>query len=175
MQALIDFIVKNLLALWPVTRVDEWEHGLVVRGGRIQRTLGGGLHWRWPFFDVVKKWPANIIALDLLTAAVTTRDGKPVSVSANLCYQVTSISLMWRNLWNSENTLAKIAVGDIATYCAGEDWSHLATERHTVEAEIKQRLNTRCSPWGIEIESVRLTDLVVVRGHRHYVDGMATK
>lgn len=173
MQALIDFIVKNLLAIWPVTRIDQWEHGLVVRGGHIQRTLGVGLHWRWPFVDVVKKWPANLIALDLPAASVTTRDGKSVAVSANLGYRVTSISLMWLNLWNSENTLAKITVGELASYCAGEDWAHLASERRKVETEIVQRLNERCSDWGILIESVRLTDLVATRGHRHYVDGMA--
>src|SRR5688500_17486861 len=127
MQALIDFIIRNLLALWPITRIDQWQQGLLVHGGIVKRELGPGLHWRWWFVEEVKKWPANTVCVDLATAAITTTDGVPDAVSANVMYHMTSIRLMWLNIWNTEHTLKNVALGVIATTCATETWESLRT------------------------------------------------
>lgn len=170
MQALIEFLTKNILALWPIARVNTWECGLVVRGGNIQREIGPGLHWRWWFIDEVKKWPSNEIALDLATAAITTTDGKSVAISANLSYRVTSIDALWREVWNVETSLGKVALGEIATFCATKDWCGLQSEREKLERSLEKQLNNRVARWGLLIVRVCLTDLVLARPHRHYLD-----
>lgn len=37
MQALIDFLIRNLMALWPLARVNEWNRAILVRLGKIRR------------------------------------------------------------------------------------------------------------------------------------------
>ena len=170
MQALIDFIIKNLLAIWPIVRIDEWEMGLVLRGGRITREIGPGLHWRIIFVDLVRKWPANEVALDLETGSIVTVDGKAVSVSANISYRMVSIAKMFRSTWNTERTIALIAVGHIASDCASMTWDQLRNRR-TVEASLLASLCAAMEPRGIEVLGVRLTDCVPSRAHRHYHDG----
>ncbi|HEX8321025.1 hypothetical protein [Longimicrobium sp.] len=54
MQALIDFIIRNLMAFWPLARVNAWEIGLRVRLGHVREELRTGIHWRWPFLDEVR-------------------------------------------------------------------------------------------------------------------------
>jgi regulator of protease activity HflC (stomatin/prohibitin superfamily) len=170
MQALIDFIIRNLMSLWPIVRVNEWQVGMVVRAGRIQRELPPGLHWRWWFIEEVKTWPGNEVALDLDTAAVTTSDGHAIAVSANIGYRVISLRDMWRGLWNTEASLGKLALGIIATECARQEWEYLRTQRVPLETELRATLNAQMGRWGVSIERVHLTDLVIAKPHRHYMD-----
>jgi regulator of protease activity HflC (stomatin/prohibitin superfamily) len=172
MQALIDFIIRNLLQLWPIARVYSWQQGMRVRRGVIREELGPGLHWRWWFIDEVNTWPATQQALDLATASITTTDGVAVSISANVAYRMISIRLMWLHVWNTQKTLGQLVLGEIATQCAQRAWAELRDQRVTLESSLVTAINARVIPWGIEIDRVHLTDLVITRGHRHYVDGM---
>jgi regulator of protease activity HflC (stomatin/prohibitin superfamily) len=173
MQALIDFIIRNLLALWPITRVSTWHQGLRLRGGIAEEELGPGLHWRWWFIDEVKQWPSNIMAADLPTAAITTTDGYPVAVSANIVYRMTSIRLMHIAIWSPDVTILKVAAGEIASLCAIESWEGLRTNRPRLESRLTASLNERVAPWGLCVDRVHLTDLVLLaKPHRHYVEGM---
>jgi regulator of protease activity HflC (stomatin/prohibitin superfamily) len=172
MQALIDFLIRNLLALWPVARVYSWQHAFRVRNGVAAEELSPGLHWRWWFVDEVRTWPSTQQALDLATASITTTDGYSISISANMAFRVTSIRAMWLNVWNTTATLSQRAIGEIASLCARESWDSLRSDRSALERNLVDALNALAGDWGIEILQVRLTDLVITRGHRHYLDGM---
>lgn len=171
MQALIDFLIRNLLALWPIARVHEWKQGLLVRNGRIRRELPPGLHWRWWFIEEVLTWPANTIAQDLETAAVTTTDGTSVAISANYAYRMLSIAKMYRGVWNTEPTLNRLILGCIATHCAQEAWDYLQHNRADLEARLVVAVNAKVTHWGVVVDTINLTDLVRVRPYRHYMDG----
>lgn len=172
MQALIDFVIRNLLQLWPIARVYSYQQGMRVRRGVIREELAPGLHWRWWFVDEVQTWAATQQALDLATASITTADGVSVSVSANIGYRMTSIRAMYLNVWNTATTIRLLALGEIASHCARLSWAELRGPRAAFEASLVGALNQRVTPWGLVVERVHLTDLVVTRGHRHYVDGM---
>lgn len=96
MQALIDFLLRNLRALWPIEAVDEWQRAILVRGGLIVRELEPGLRWRWPFLDRVVTWPASEVVLDLGTSTITTADGITAALSGNLSYQLVDMAKAWR-------------------------------------------------------------------------------
>jgi regulator of protease activity HflC (stomatin/prohibitin superfamily) len=171
MQALIDFIIRNLLALWPIARIYDWQVGMVVRGGRITRELGPGLHFRWWFIDEVKTYPSTDIGLDLPTGSITTLDGVPISVSANLTYRMTSIAQAWRSLWNCENTLKLIAIGELTSYCAQRTWQTLCEDRALHETRLRERLDAAALQRGCTIVRLSLTDCIRTHAHRQYIDG----
>lgn len=170
MQALIDFIVRNLLALWPIARVYDWQEAMRVRNGRIKEELSPGLHWRWWFIDEVKVWPGNEVGLDLAAGSVTTSDGQAISVSANVSYRCVSIAKMYRALWNHESTLKLVAIGHIASECATMTWAQLR-ERRNLEASLLVSLNATMNVRGIEVISIRLTDCVPSHAQHLYHDG----
>lgn len=175
MQALIDFLVRNALKFWPLARVYSWQQGLLVRAGLIVRECPPGLSWRWPFLDEVLTWPSTEQSYDLETAAITTTDGEAVALSANLALRLTSIRQLYETVWNTEATIRRLALGEIASYCAQQAWPALQGERAALEATILARLNAQCRAWGFVVTRVRLTDLVRARPHRHYVDGLPSR
>lgn len=171
MQALIDFVMRYIAALWPVVCVREWETALMVRNGHIRQPLGPGLHWRWWFIEEVKRWPAVEVALDLDTAGITSTDGVSFVLSANIGYRLVDISQSWRSLWNMESTMKKTAIGIIATSCSTYSWSGLCMSRESVEYRLLTELNQLFGSWGLQVTRVHLTDLIQGRAHRQYLDG----
>ena len=172
MQALIDFLIRNLLALWPITQVDEWQAAMMVRNGRIHRVLSPGLHWRWWFIEKKVQYPATEVVLSLPTCSVTTRDGRAIAVDANFGYRLVDIAKNWRSIWNLEKTLTAAAAGIICSEMATKDWSELqGAARRDREAEIMASLNAFAAERGMVVARVHLVACVEARQHRHFVDG----
>lgn len=173
MQALIDFIIKNFLKIWPVSKVTEWSTAMRVRGGKIQSEIAKpGLVWRWPVLDEIVTYPTSEIGIDLDTATITTTDEKTVTISANLAYRCISIKQMWKGVWSTDVTIKNNALGEIAAQCAAMSWVDLRSNRTEMERRLVAALNVRAKQWGVEVMHCNLTDLVQSRQYRHYVDGM---
>lgn len=173
MQALVDFIVRNLMALWPVALVKEWELAIMLRSGRINRSLGPGLHWRWWFIEEKKAWPGQEIVIDLPVGSCTSADGRTLTISANLGYKVTDYTTYLRSVWNGEASLKATAIGFLTSTVAGKEWAALATDRKGLEAELRDSLGAVVAPWGVAITRVYLTDLVEARQYRLFGDPKA--
>lgn len=172
MQALIDFIIRNLLALWPIAQVYEWECGMMVRRGKIQRVLSPGLHWRWWFIDEKRTWAATECVISLPTGAVTTADGESIAIDGNLGYRLHDIVMSWRTCWNMDASVKALAQGVICSHLATRTWPELQGDaRKTVEAHLVTLLNEQTAVWGIEVSRVHLVACVRARQHRHFIDG----
>lgn len=170
MQALIDFIVRNLLALWPIARVYDWQQAMIVRGGRIRRELSPGLHWRWLFLEEVKVWPSTECVVDLKTGAITTIDDVAVVLSANVGYRLESIRKAWATVWNLEESLRAVAIGRLSSYAAALEWADLTGDRAELERQMLDDLNAAIAEWGLKVTRVHLTDCVKARQHRLFMD-----
>lgn len=141
-----------------------------MRGGKAKDELPEGIHWRVPVLDEIIKYPKSEIAINLEPAAITSVDGKPFVLSANVTYKLTSIKKMYTNLWDVENSLKTMALGKIASSCAVESWEYLATNREDLEQGLLEELNEEFKDFGVQVLRVHLTDLVLAKPMRHYLD-----
>src|SRR3954465_3240150 len=135
MQYLIDFIMRNLLQLWPIARVYEWEQGMIVRRGRIQRVLSPGLHWRWWLVDEKRVWPSTEVVITLPTGAVTTADGESIAIDGNVGYVLVEMLKSYRTVWSMDSSLKALAAGVICSELATRQWTDLQGDvRGAIEA-----------------------------------------
>lgn len=172
MQELLHFLLDQFWELCPLFRVEEWELGMLVRGGKILRELAPGIHWKVPYLDEIKTHTSAEVVIDLATAAVETSDGIPFAVSANIAYCMESIAANYRAVWDGEESLQRLALGRIASYLAEKDAAHLRADRGALERRLRTDLNRSVKDWGLNVTRVHLTDCVRIRAHRHYVDGI---
>lgn len=172
MQALIDFIIRNVLQLVPFARVYEWQVGMMVRKGRIQRDLAPGIHWRWWFIDEARTWPRVECVVSLSTGAVTTADGESIAIDGNIGYAMVDIAKAFRRVWNTEASVKALAMGIICSTIAQRPWRDLQGDsRAPLEAELLEKVNAATTEWGIAIKRVHLVACVRARQHRHFLDG----
>lgn len=171
MQPLIDFIIDNLLALWPIARVEFWETALRVRFGKDKDILQGGrLHWRWPFADEIEKEPTVIQTLNLAACSVMTSDGKSITISGNVSFRVVNIRKYWRTIHDGHDTLGNILAGRLASVCMGNDFKTLHWEWDELHEEVRGSLQKAVTKYGIRIVGVDLTDFVPTKQYRLYLD-----
>jgi regulator of protease activity HflC (stomatin/prohibitin superfamily) len=170
MQALINFIIANLKAIWPVSRVYGWQHGLLIRGGKLQRELAPGLHWRWSILEEVYTAYSTEQTVDLPTAAITTSDGKSLALSANIAYRVISLKTLWGAVSNIQQSITNVAIGYLATECTKRSWGDLTSGRENLQAELAEHMSRQLSAWGVEVTRVFITDLVEARQWRVFSD-----
>ena len=172
MLDLVRFLLDGLLLLWPFVIVDEWEHAMLVRRGIITRELGAGIHFRWPLLDRVETYPRVEQVEDLYVAVVETSDNIPFAVSANIAFRMVSLPQNWRAVYDSDESLTRLAIGRIASTIAARPMEALRRDRGVLERNLRSDLNAAVKDWGIKITRVHITDCVRVRALRHYVDGV---
>lgn len=155
MQALIDFIVRNLVGLLPFVRVEAWNKAVRVRWGVLKEELEPGFQWRIPYVDDIRTYPQTECVADLRTAAITTTDGEAVVISGNIGFRCVSIRQMWETVWSVDDSIRHLALGRLSSECALRAWSDLhGAGRAALEEEMRVSLNASVSGWGVEVTRV---------------------
>jgi regulator of protease activity HflC (stomatin/prohibitin superfamily) len=173
MQALIDFVVRNILQLLPFLFVQSWNAAVRVRCGKIREELAPGFHWRIPYLDEARTYARTEVVADLKTAAITTTDGEAIVISGNVGFQLRSIRQMVLTVWSVDDSLRYLALGRLASECATRAWAALHGDaRKALEEQLRASLNESVGGWGIEVTRVHLTDCVKARQQRFFLDGV---
>lgn len=170
MQALINFVIAQWKALWPISRVYTWEKGLLIRGGIIKRELAPGLHIRWPVLDEVYRANCAEQTIDLPTVAVTTSCGRSVAASANLAYRTHSPKALWSKVSNIERSVTNLTLGFLASELTKRTWEDLTQRRDEVQSELAAHMTKQLEVWGVEVTRVYLTDLIEAVSYRLFGD-----
>lgn len=173
MQALIDFLVRNLLALWPVAVVQFNERAILIRNGRIRAELGPGIYWRWWFIEKVLKCPATWDWIDLQFGDVPTLDGIAATFSANVEYRILSPATLWSAISDPDTNLSRLALGKLASLVAMKDWAKLAKNQKSMRTWLRKQLAAETEDCGVEVGRVLITNLVQARPIRLLVEGNA--
>jgi membrane protease subunit HflK len=171
LQALIDFLIRNLMALWPIARVYSWQIGLRIRNGVAREELRPGLHFRMLFIDEIIRCNVVENTVNLQTGSVVTVDDQTLSISANIAYRITSPKAMWLSVQEPDDSIADIALGKLISLCSKKTWHELKHNRAQVERWLRDRLVSETKDWGIEITRVFLTDCVPAKQIRLFNDG----
>jgi regulator of protease activity HflC (stomatin/prohibitin superfamily) len=168
MQALIDFIINNLKALWPIFIIAEWETAFVTRKGKVHRIISSGLHWKWLFIEKVYRAWSTEINVDLDNATILSSDNKPVIISGNLGYTIHDLPKLWQTLSDSSTTIKHIALGHIASVCNEKTLDDLSQNNEKLHKDTLRKLKSKMKKYGITITRIQFTDLVNAKAYRLY-------
>lgn len=169
LQALIDFVQRKFLALWPLAKVYTTQQAVRVRFGHLMPgELGPGLHWKLPIADEIWRVSVNERTIDLREGSVSTLDRKAIVVSGNLSYRIGSARTLWLNVHDFDNSLANLALGRICSDVARKGWDDLRENREALEIALLARVNEEVASWGVEVTRLHLTDLVEARQYRMF-------
>ncbi len=153
------FVVLNIVfGAWVV--INPQEVGVVTRTGSLNRVLGEGLHWKFPFVESVTKMNVSEQKYESKNQ-VYSKDGQVVDTALVVNYEVNKVSVekLYRETRNDYQTiiLAPVlspAVEEIfSKYTAQE----LIDKRAALSPEIKSGVITRVGERGIIIKGVEFT------------------
>jgi regulator of protease activity HflC (stomatin/prohibitin superfamily) len=166
----IEVLFRYLRELWPFYIVRSFEQGVRFRFGRDIARLGPGIYFNWWFVESIEIVTVVADVINLPTQTITCKDGKPVTFSANVEYEVEDARKMYCSVTNFGDSLRNAAMGHLAKRVRDWTTADLADSQAELERSLRGTLTTYVRDWGVKIKEVRLTDMVAARAYRLFSD-----
>ena len=144
---------------------NQWERTIVLRLGRFLSMRGPGIFFIIPIVDTVPYWiDIRVITSTFKAEKTLTKDTVPVDVDAVLFWKVLD---------------PKKAALDVADYQAAISWaaqtalrdvigktmlSDMLEGRERISIELRKIIDERTEPWGINVISVEIKDVLIPSG-----------
>ena len=162
---LIDLIVEFLEFFRFCTIVDAYQQAVVLRLGKYHKILEPGWHFLIPCY-IDKALPATVVTntTKLGSQSLTTKDDKSVVLAAVVTWEVRDIKKYLLSVEGDKEAMEDTAYGSIATYVLSHNWSELITQ--TAMDEITATVRKKAFKYGIEIQLVQFSDLVVTESYK---------
>lgn len=161
-------VVTLLIAILTSSAIkiaDQWDRAIVLRLGRFQALRGPGLFFIIPVIDSIAYWiDIRVITTSFTAEKTLTKDTVPVNVDAVLFWKVVD---------------PKKAALDVADYKSAISWASqtalrdvigktlladMLEGREKISIELRQIIDDRTEPWGINVISVEVKDVLIPAG-----------
>jgi regulator of protease activity HflC (stomatin/prohibitin superfamily) len=153
--------------------VQQFEHGIVFRWGRVQRggqlrpgaARGPGLTFIVPVMERMQKVNQQTVTLDVPGQDGITQDNVSVRVDAVVYFRVIDPVKAIVNVQNYGYAVSKVAQTSLRSVIGQADMQELLGEREKINLKLRGHLDEITQdPWGIMIERVEIKDVSLPEG-----------
>ncbi|WP_270297891.1 slipin family protein [Eggerthella sinensis] len=160
--ALIVAVLVGWLVASSIHIVLEWEKAVVLRLGRFNRVAGPGVVFTWPIIEFYTLRVDQRVATTYFGAEETlTSDLVPINVDAVLFWMVFSAKKACVEVEDYSTAVAWVAQTAMRKAIGRATVAEVAMRRDQLDAELKDAIEEKLSPWGIDIIDVEVRDIVV--------------
>ena len=149
--------VVVLLFLWAAIKVlKEYERGVIFRLGRVIKTKGPGLILLIPVIDKMVKVSLRLVAMDVPSQDVITRDNVSIKVNAVVYFRVMNPTNATIEVENYLFATSQLAQTTLRSVCGQVELDELLAEREKINSQLAGILDKHTDPWGIKVTTVEV-------------------
>ena len=134
----------------------EYERGVIFRLGRVIKTKGPGLIILIPVIDKMVKVSLRLVAMDVPSQDVITRDNVSVKVNAVIYFRVMNPTNATIEVENYLFATSQLAQTTLRSVCGQVELDELLSEREKINTELQSILDKHTDPWGIKVTTVEV-------------------
>ena len=150
-------VVLVVLFLWSAIKIlREYERGVIFRLGRVIKTKGPGLIILIPVIDKMVKVSLRLVAMDVPSQDVITRDNVSVKVNAVVYFRVMDPTNATIEVENYLFATSQLAQTTLRSVCGQVELDELLSEREKINTELQSILDKHTDPWGIKVTTVEV-------------------
>lgn len=149
--------------------LNQYERGVVFLLGRHAGSHGPGLAFVPFLFARMKRVSMRIVAMDIPSQDVITRDNISVKVNAVLYFRVVDPSLAILEIQDYLYATAQLAQTTLLSVLGQVEFDELLADRHKVNDILKRIIDERTDFWGIEVSAVEIKDVQLPEGMRRAI------
>jgi regulator of protease activity HflC (stomatin/prohibitin superfamily) len=165
---MFDKLVDWLITIWdsfvPYVIINQQNKGLRLRFGKYHEILEPGIHFKVPFFDGVFEQHVMWTTHSMPSQSLTTKDSKDVVVKGIIKYRIADYKTYTLEVWDATDAISDMTQGIIFDIVKNKTWDELQHE--DLKNSITKKARLEAKRWGIEIETVTLSDLAKIRSIR---------
>ena len=162
---LVIAVVIAVLVARAVRVAAAWDRAVVLRLGKFHGLRGPGLFGIIPIIDTIPYWiDTRVITSSFRAEKTLTRDTVPVDVDAVLFWKVVdpqNAALAVADYGSAISWAAQTALRDVIGKTLLAD---MLEGRDKISAELQQIIDARTEPWGVNVISVEVRDVLIPPG-----------
>lgn len=137
----------------------QWERGVVLRLGRFSSIKGPGLMFIIPIIDYVRFVDLRILALNIPSQKVITKDNVPASIDGVLFFMVADPERAVIKIQEYQFAISQYAQASLRDVVGQLSLDEVLTERQQIQERIGAAIEDRIREWGLHVDSIRLLDI----------------
>lgn len=161
---LLDFLISMWDKLTFFTIVKQYQNGAWLRLGKLRKVVGPGLHFKIPIFDEIDSYHVLTTAMPLEAQSLITKDDIEVVVKGVIKYKTSDLSKFFTHVYDAVDAISDVSMGIIRNVISKKTWEECKEEN--IENEITKKVRIEAKKWGLEVETVTLSDLSRMRSFR---------
>ncbi len=134
----------------------EYERGVIFRLGRVIKTKGPGLIILIPVIDKMVKVSLRLVAMDVPSQDVITRDNVSVKVNAVIYFRVMNPTNATVEVENYLFATSQLSQTTLRSVCGTVELDELLAEREKINTRLQEILDSHTDPWGIKVSNVEV-------------------
>ena len=154
------FIVIILLVAC-VRQVNQYERGVLFSLGKYKHTVDPGWRFVWPIFQSLRKVDIRTKTVDVPEQETITKDNIPIRMNAVIYYKIVDAAksvIEVENFYYAVTQLAQVAMRNVVGQVTLDE---LLKNREDISKRIEDHVDEASVPWGIDVASVELKDIVL--------------
>jgi len=153
----VAIVFLAVLFLYSAIKIlNEYERGVIFRLGRMIDAKGPGLILLIPMIDKMVRVDLRVVAMDVPSQDVITRDNVSVKVNAVLYFRVLDPNRAIVSVENYLYATSQLAQTTLRSVCGQAELDDLLSEREKINTHIQEILDKDTDPWGIKVTKVEI-------------------
>ena len=153
----IVFLVVLLYILASAIRImKEYERAVIFRLGRLVGAKGPGLILLIPFVDQMVRVSLRIVAMDVPSQDVITKDNVSVKVNAVIYFRVVNPESAIVEVEDFLYATSQIAQTTLRSVLGQSELDELLAEREEINRKLQRIIDDHTDPWGIKVTVVEV-------------------
>ncbi len=144
-----------------IRQINQYERGVLFTFGRFSRIVNPGWFIMWPIIHQLKKVDIRTKTVDVPNQEVITKDNIPVQVNAVVYFRVKDARMAVIEVEDYVYATAQLAQTTMRNSIGEYTLDQLLQDRADVAHLIQHIVDEATDPWGIEVQSVELKDIIL--------------
>lgn len=157
LSVIIFFVIIILSSAIRILR--EYERGVIFRLGRLIPTKGPGLIFLIPIVDRIVRVSLRVVALEVPSQDVITRDNVSIKVSAVIYFRVIEAAKAIVVVENYLFATSQLAQTTLRSMLGQSELDELLSEREKINKRLQETIDTHTAPWGIKVSLVEVKNV----------------
>jgi regulator of protease activity HflC (stomatin/prohibitin superfamily) len=134
----------------------------------VVKACGPGLHWWWPAVSNWETYPTSFQTDNLPSQTIETSDGQGVTLGGMISYRVKDVGALLTNCHSPVMAIRTVTLPAIHLVASRMTWDALKEEQRkgTINTKLRNAVRKRLEEFGLDVESVELTDMTKVKALR---------
>ncbi|WP_314010101.1 SPFH domain-containing protein [Cryptobacterium curtum] len=160
--ALLISVLIGLVCASSIHMVLQWEKAVILRFGKFSRTSGPGLVFTLPIIEYCTLRIDQRVATAYFGAEETlTSDLVPVNVDAVLFWMVFDPEKACNEVEDYASAVTWVAQTAMRKAIGRNTVAEVAAKRDQIDEELREEIEEKLAPWGIDIIGVEVRDIVI--------------